>query len=318
MRWITLIIWVLPAFAGSLEVARRDAAHLFAEWKIEDAERVLRQAVEVERHTGGVDPNFTIALNELGTLNQDLGRHREAERFYKESIALGDRPGLDWSIGYPLTNLAGLMLAYGRPKDALDLATRAVRSHAQVFERESSAVGMAQNARAQALAKLGRLEEAEVAAGIATAILQKHSSSEDLGTCYYVQAEIAWLREDAAKAEEFLTKANAIWAESLSYGHTSAISSLASLGSLKARTNPEESERLLKQALDLAETKLGKQHHITGSILLRFAEKLEFEGRKREAKAIRRRGEAILSAYAKENLLQHSIDVNSFRVKTLK
>ncbi len=122
----------------------------------------------------------------------------------------------------------------------------------------------------------------------------------------------------AAKAEEYLIKANAIWAETLPYGHPTAITGIASLGALKARSSPQESTRLLQQALDLSETKLGKQHYFTANILLLFAEKLEVDGRKREAKALKQRGESILIAHGRENLLNHTIDMNAFRTKTLK
>ncbi len=196
MRWIILISLVLPAFAGNLELARQEAGRLFAEWKIEEAERVMRHAVDAERRAGAADPLFPIVLNELGALNQDLGRHREAEHFYRESIALGGKSSLRWSTGFPLTNLAGLMLAFGRPKDALDFATRGAHNHARIFGDESPEVAMSHNTRAHAFAQLGRLTESEAAAGLAMAILQKHPHGENLGVSYYILGEIAWFRSD--------------------------------------------------------------------------------------------------------------------------
>jgi len=318
MRWIGFIIMVLPAIAGELERARLDAGRLYLEWKLEEAERILREAVEKERRAGAADPLFPVALNELGTLNQDLGHYREAERLYRESIARGDPPPAGWSVGFPITNLSGLMIACGRPKDALDLAIRGAPSYAKSLGAESAHIGRAHNTTAVALAQLGRLDEAEAAAGEAMAILQKYPSGENLGVSYYILAQAASLRGDANKAERLLKTANAIWAETLPSDHPTAITGLAGLGALKARSAPQESDQLLQKALELSEAKFGKQHYFTGTILLLYAETLESEGRKREAKTVKKRGEAVMRAHGRENMLHHSIDMSAFRVKALK
>jgi tetratricopeptide (TPR) repeat protein len=318
MRWIGVIIMVLPAIAGELERARLDAGRLYLEWKLEEAERVLREAVQKERRAGATDPLFPVALNELGTLNQDLGNYREAERLYRESIARGDPPPAGWSLGFPMTNLSGLMISYGRPKDALDLANRGGPNYAKSFGPESVHIGRAHNNAAVALTQLGRFDEAEAAAGKAMAILQKYPIGENLGVSYYILAQVASLRGEPIKAEGLLKTANAIWGETLPPGHPTAITGLAGLGALKAQSAPQESAQLLQKALELSEAKFGKHHYFTGTIMMLYADTLELGGRKREAKAVKKRGEEVLNAFERANLLHHTIDMNAFRVKTLK
>ena len=54
------------------------------------------------------------ALNDIGTFDHDLGRTKEAERAYKESIAIWERISeSNPNMGDPLTNVAALRLQQG-------------------------------------------------------------------------------------------------------------------------------------------------------------------------------------------------------------
>jgi hypothetical protein len=80
-----------------------------------------------------------------------------------------------------------------------------------------------------------------------------------------------------------------------------------------SRKNPGESERLFQESLAVIEKRLGSDHPVTGEILLLYADHLETVGRKREAKELRRRGNAIAARHSHENLLGHTIEIRALQ-----
>ena len=116
-----------------------------------------------EKVHGAEHPDTAMTLSNLGRLFGDLGQPDKAELLLLRAIAVGDKA---LGAAHPLTqrfhsNYARLLLMTDRPAEALQLARPALAAHERVngpnhpWTKDSAGVS------ADALAALGRAEEAE-------------------------------------------------------------------------------------------------------------------------------------------------------------
>lgn len=79
------------------------------------------------------------------------------------------------------------------------------------------------------------------------------------------------------------------------------------------KTQPGKADELFRAAIQACEEAFGRDHFLLGPILVNYAEFLRAERRKNEAKAVEKRGRAIQTAFARENLVDHTVDVRALR-----
>lgn len=79
------------------------------------------------------------------------------------------------------------------------------------------------------------------------------------------------------------------------------------------KTQPGKADELFRAAIQACEQAFGRDHFLLGPILVNYAEFLRAERRKNEAKAVEKRGKAIQTAFARENLVDHTVDVRTLR-----
>jgi tetratricopeptide (TPR) repeat protein len=79
------------------------------------------------------------------------------------------------------------------------------------------------------------------------------------------------------------------------------------------KTQPEKADELFQAAIQFCQQALGRDHFLLGPILENYADFLRGERRKDEAKAAQKRGKAIQATFARENLLNHTVDVGAPR-----
>lgn len=78
---------------------------------------------------------------------------------------------------------------------------------------------------------------------------------------------------------------------------------------------PDKAKASLDRARDVAERVLGPSHWYTGEVLIRQARVAKAEGRRKEAKALRRRALSILEADARERGVFAIVDASEFQPK---
>jgi tetratricopeptide (TPR) repeat protein len=105
-----------------------------------DAEKALMVALPLlerlpaDRRTPAVRERHAFVLKRLGAQLQWLDRHAEAERRYREALALDEEalaaspgdPGAQWSVTVTLSNLGSVLSRLGRRDDSLAPWTRAL------------------------------------------------------------------------------------------------------------------------------------------------------------------------------------------------
>jgi serine/threonine-protein kinase len=131
---------------------------------LDEAEPMLMRSLEIYRDLHG-DHHLRVAHTEahVGMLHLARGHGREAERWFRQSLATHDRadtPALHSARPYPMTGLGEALLLRGRAAEAEPILREALRI------RETSTPGHwriaeAQSALAEDLIRLGRLEEAD-------------------------------------------------------------------------------------------------------------------------------------------------------------
>lgn len=134
----------------------------------EEAEAMLRTAIEADSRR--IDPDeeaqhrHAAAIERLGAVMHDLGRHDEAEALYREALARWDAlvgPLHSYST-VSLNNLAVLLMHLGRQVEAEPILRRLLEgSEERNGEDHPSTLTAVQNL-GKIIGDLGRLEEAEI------------------------------------------------------------------------------------------------------------------------------------------------------------
>ncbi len=115
------------------------ALTLRAEGKLDEAERRLREALEIRRATLGPDhPMVAANLNDLGRVRQDAGDLAGAEDLYRRALAIY-APDHPWR---PITeyNLATVLSARGEHTEALALFRKTLDRDRQLLGDEHPSV----------------------------------------------------------------------------------------------------------------------------------------------------------------------------------
>ena len=163
-------------------------------------------------------------MGELGELYLAMGDYKKAHELLARSIEAGERllgpehPGLC----APLRYSGRLLLAEGRPHEALDVSERALRIHEKTFADENHP-----------------------------------DIAEDLVQVAAVQERL----DGPSAAEPILRRALAIQRRTLPAGHLALVETLTALGrALSALGRPGEARPLLEEAVAIARARLPERH----------------------------------------------------------
>lgn len=280
-----------------------------------EAQMVLEESVKAAYRRGERSAGLAEALNDLGTFYHDSGRFADADRAYSESLSISRQmPEIVPEMAIAMANLAGLRLAEGRPSDAEKLYIEAQHLAISAYGAESAEVANLLTGLADVYMELGEHEKARQLGERAVVILETTGKDpQALGVALFTVAKAAWRQQRDEEAERLIRRAIEILRRSLGPQHPSYLSGLVSLATLVCRKNPSEGGQLFSEALQSMETQFGPNHFFTGYTLVHYAQHLRDQGRKREAKNLKRRGEEILARHSRENLLGHTFDYKAFQ-----
>ena len=148
----------------------------YAQNRDADAESNYRKALAIYDKVapGQPDPEVAITLDNMASLLESRGERRQAERLYRQSLAMsrklfGERSS---KVAVTLNNLGFLLLAEGRPQDAEPLAREAVSIAKEKLAEDHWIQGMFLRNLAAVLAAQGKGKEGEPLARKALGILR--------------------------------------------------------------------------------------------------------------------------------------------------
>lgn len=200
----------------------------------EEAEPLLRQALEIARQHPAVTTHLHDRLNDMGTLLYHTGELEEAEALVREALEHEVAWGGPRSegVGRTLNNLGAVL----RASDRLDEAETTLR---QALEIRREALGPEDIAVAETLNNLGN---------------------------------VLRLNGDLAGAEELVTESLAIREQSLGEAHALTAQSLSNLAVLvHTRGDLDRAEPLYTRALRLLEVAVGPTHPSRASTIFAYA-----------------------------------------------
>lgn len=179
-----LSIWPLTAEAGSVAALYESGNRLYYEGKYQEAEPILRRAVERGRRElkpGSVE--MQKMLNTLGTLFYFQGRFGEAEPLLKQAIAIGERsPGRPETI-ISLSQLANVYRTRGPSDEAEPLLRRAVELAQKDLDPDNPLVATPLYLLAVTLSDQNRCSEGSAAVGSRGAPRRRRQPDFSGGSC---------------------------------------------------------------------------------------------------------------------------------------
>lgn len=278
-----------------------------------EAETVLTGLLAQAERQNPADPRIAVALNSLGSVYHDEGRYLDARSAYLRSIGqmertLGpDEPYLLKTI----LNLAALYLDTGelsKAKALLDRGLRLAEQNPSVDRGEHAGL---LNSLATVEAHRGHADQAE---SLLRKALQLSEGGHDPVLVGSVLNNLAVLCQprDPALARSYSRRAVELMESHAEQAPTELARSLVNLGVLEDQTGERQpAEEHLKRALSFAEATFGPQHPLVGSVLSTYGAILHRQGRRHEAKRMRKRAEAILAHSRQQNIIGLTVDANS-------
>jgi tetratricopeptide (TPR) repeat protein len=266
-------------------------------------------------------PDVASLMNNLGTVEADLGNYLEAERLFHDSLALFKRTRGEHdpnTIGAMLS-LGGIYIETQRPSLAKPLIERAHEISANEFGPDHPLAGEILEALGILAVTSRQYAEAETPLRQALAEYEKRFGRVSVNTAYVLN-ELARAEmgrgddlEAVRNAEESLAVLRALPPPVPPPAQVKALNILAATYFRVDRM--KDAELLFKQALETAEAVYGPDHPFVGYTLRNYAWFLERVNRTREAKKVGRRSALILAKSRAANRQAYTIDVSAFVAK---
>lgn len=287
------------AAMGGREVAillNQVGLYLKARGEVEDAEPLLRRALEINRLTYGVDhENVAISLNNLASALQAKGWLFEAEPLYLEALKIDEHKfgRKHPSVARDLFNLGLLFQRMGRDNDVETLFHRALEINVRNFGRGHANIAIVLNSMARLYEEMGQSADAEP--------LYRRALSIDEQTYGARHPYVARDMESLAKllkqlgrpgeAEPLFRKVLEMDEWALGFDHPDVAATLSNLAILIEERDGDyvQSEQLKRRALAIDEAGFGPMHPNVARDLNNLALLLKATGRLREAEPLMRR-----------------------------
>lgn len=281
------------------EELNKKALQLYKDGKYEEAEKVVRQSLEIAEKKYGAEHHRTgTSLNNLAMLYKSQGRYSDAEPLYKRSLAIFEKILGKEHLGIAicLNNLASLYQLQGKYADAEPLFKRAleIREKIQGKEHPDTVAGLDNLASIYKLQ--GKYSSAEPLYRRALEINEKLRGKEHPDTAYSLNNLAELYREQGrySDAEPLYKRALEIYEKVLGKEHSNTAIILSNLGCLyRDQGRYSDAEPLLKRGADITEKVLGKEHLNTALCLNNLVCLYSAQGRYAEAEPLSRRALAI-------------------------
>lgn len=313
----SLLLGLIRAEEDSWQQATRLGIQLQQQCNFPAAQTAFLRALKDAQQFGPEDLRLAIALNNLGSVYQDLGDHLNAEKYYQRSFLIFQkRKGLDDPVlAGPVNNLASLYLENSQWAKAERLPLRALEARLDALNPNHPLLARLRALRAMLCYGQGKYEEAELLFKQALASLEKLGSTQTIPVLNNLGLLYVKLGRDA-EAKAFLERAVAIAESHPGPARPALVKSLGNLGVLNYRMyGPAQPEPCFRRALEIAHETKGVQLPVVGRISANYAMVLRELHRKAEAKEMDRRAKAIRASFASENQLGHTVDVAELAAK---
>lgn len=291
-----LVVCAYAAFAGDLQVVEHHNSkgnELFHQAKYAESEVEYRKALEAQKPMGQAGIHiYAAALNNLASAVQHQGRTAEARQAFEETVRLDKQLGQyrDPILAHALNNLALMHHVEAELPKAAKLLERAL----QVTMREDSTRAGTLHNLAAVYMDQRRYAKAEE---LFTESLRMNRAAGATGpappTLTYL-ARLAALRGDITRAESLMREALEIRRKDAP-DHPVLAVTIGDIGELQKDTKRyPEAVASFKQALEILDAKLGKDHLFSAPILFQYGETLRLQGRYEQAIPFLERSRGIL------------------------
>jgi tetratricopeptide (TPR) repeat protein len=231
-------------------------------------------------------------LNNLGSVYQDMGDLREAERCYRRAVEMIESTTGPESIGLasPLNNLGSLYLEQSKYSKSIEVRRRSLAIREKAYGPDNPEVAAVLRNLAVAYMAAGAFAEAEGALQRSLAILENAfgPNTTRAALVWNDFGVLRWKQKNYPAAADYLTRAIDV------LDRVDLIKPLANLASVHlAQQDTQQAELFLQRAQSIAEQELGPDHPLLGRILDQYAGLLRQMNRKTEAKQSEMRAKAI-------------------------
>ena len=236
-------------------------------------------------------------LNNLGSVYQDMGDLREAERCYRRTVEMIESTTGKEStaLANPLNNLGSLYLEECKYSKSIEVRRRSLAIREKAHGSDNPEVAAVLRNLGVAYLAAGALAEAERALQRSLAILEKAFGPNTTRTALVWNdiGVLRWKQKNYTAAASNLERAIDV------LNGVDLIKPLANLASVQlAQQDTRQAELSLQRARSIAEQELGPDHPLVGRILDQYACVLRQMNRKAEAKQSEMRAKAIRAHHA--------------------
>jgi serine/threonine-protein kinase len=264
-----------------------------------EALRLLRELVEYDRqHIGTDNPEFALALHNLGGALIDAGDFAEAETTERQVIELQRKVlgNHHPDLAYPLNNLGNLLLTKGDWQAAEPLFRESMEIRRSTVGEKSPLFGLALNNWGRLLQQKGDYEQAEKTFKQALETITKASGPLDWSAAR-VTASLGVLqfdRKDYVGAERYARQVLDMAHKLGGDENPQAVAALIDLSEARAfQGDATDAEPLLREALAIRRKQFSPGHPNVIAAEVRLGEVLTAEGKAADAESLLR--EAIAS-----------------------
>ena len=257
----------------------------------DEARKLLTEALGHARNNPAA---IGTILNNLGSVYQDLGDLRAAQRYYRRSIETIEayRGPASIDLARPLNTLGSLYIEPGKYARSMEVRLRSLAIREKVYGSDDPEVAAVLSNLAVAHIAGGRFAEAESALQRALAIIEKAfgPKTKQAGLVWNDLGVMRFKQKDYPAAADYLRRAIEV------LEGVDAIQPLANLASVQlAQHDSQQAEKCLRRALSMAEEQLGPDNKLVARVLEQYAVALRQMDRTAEAKQSEVRAKAILA-----------------------
>jgi tetratricopeptide (TPR) repeat protein len=265
--------------------------------RYQDAESVLRQAIDAPSADGQDTAYLPVALVNLAVVYCAEARYAEAGPLYERALKLrqDDPASAAREVPRVLAHMAGLAQDMGNLPRAEELSRKALADFGANGSLDS-ADGLATLVNLGALlAAEGKFAEAEATGRRAVAVYRTHPPGSDYAASLNALGNVIATRGRPKEAEPLLREAVSVWEMVLGPDHPSVASGLMNLGAiLQARHRYGEAAAFMSRAAGIDASNLPPDHPRIAVDLNNQASLLVARKRYREAEELLLRSAAIL------------------------
>jgi tetratricopeptide (TPR) repeat protein len=284
------------------------AGNLRKQGRYAEAERFLRQALQIDEETLGSDhPSYAASLAGLAAALEGQGRYLESEELLRRALpifekTLGPRHS---SYGACLHNLADTLLRQGRLDEAEHLLRESLAIKVQVLGEGHPALSTTLHALAKVLEGQGRYRDSEEVLVRALTLVEKTLGPRhpSYGASLHNLTSVLQRQGRLTEAEAVLSEALALFDQTLGAEHPSHATAQHTLAGLyMLQILWQEAEELLWRSLGAIEKSLGAVHPNLAPTLTNLATVLARQGRAPESEPLLRRAlEIVQNAYGPQS-----------------